>query len=45
LVAALLTGIPWTRKFGVGMATGVALSWIVGVPTCVIVTMNTVPLG
>ena len=44
-VAALLAIFPRTRGYSAGFLAGVALSWIVGIPTCVVVTLSTVPMG
>ena len=44
VIGALLAALPWTRNLGLGLLTGAGLSWIIGVPTCVVVTLNTVPM-
>jgi hypothetical protein len=44
-VAFVLLLVPRTRDLAVGIGAGVALSWLVGIPTCVIVTLSTVPVG
>jgi hypothetical protein len=44
-VAFVLLLVPRTRDLAVGFGTGVGISWLVGIPTCVIVTLNTVPVG
>ena len=42
VIGALLAALPRTRNVGLGLLAGTGLSWIIGVPTCVVVTLNTV---
>ena len=44
VIGALLAVIPRTGNTGLGLLAGAGLSWIIGVPTCVVVTLETVPL-
>ena len=44
LIGALLAVLPRTRYLGIGLLAGTGLSWIIGVPTCVVVTLNTLPM-
>jgi len=39
----VLLCIPKTRRFAAGLLIGAAFTWIISVPTCVLVSVNTVP--
>lgn len=43
-LGVVLACVPRFRQIGLGIAAGVALSWLVGVPACVAVTLETVPV-
>ena len=44
VIGALLAALPRTRNVGLGLLIGAGLSWMIGVPTCVVVTLETVPM-
>jgi hypothetical protein len=43
LLAVLLLAFPRTRSVAAGLALGLAVTWMVSVPTCVVVAAGTVP--
>jgi Na+-translocating ferredoxin:NAD+ oxidoreductase RnfE subunit len=43
VLAVLLGLVPRTRSLAAGLGLGLAVTWIVGVPTCVVVSLSTVP--
>ena len=44
VIGAILAAVPRTSSLGLGLLAGTALSWIIGVPTCVVVTLETIPM-
>ena len=39
----VLLCIPKARSMGAGLLAGVTLTWVISVPTCVVVSVSTVP--